>query len=199
MIVIDIEASGLDPYRHGLLSIWAVELENPSNQFYGECYLEEGREVHPQALEVIGFTTEQIHDTSKDSARELIAKFVTWFSKIEDQTIAGHNVGYFDLRYLEMVSTKYGFWRLGYRTVDLHTIAFVEAVRRGMKIPVKDSKSNLWLDMILSMIGLEPEPKPHIAINGAKLEAEAISRLLYGKRLFPEYEQNELSSAVMKI
>ncbi len=199
MIVIDIEASGLDPYRHGILSIWAVELENPTNQFYGECYLEEGKEIHPQALEVIGFTVEQIHDQSRDSLAILISNFIDWIQPIKDRTFAWHNAGYFDLRFLEIASVKYGFGRLGYRTIDLHTLAFVECVRRWIEIPFADNRTNLSLDAILGIVWLDPEPKPHIAINGAKLEAEAISRLLYGKKLFLEYEQNESNSTVIKI
>lgn len=41
MIVIDGEFSGLDHNIHGLLSLGAVDLNNPEKQFYGECRLEE--------------------------------------------------------------------------------------------------------------------------------------------------------------
>ncbi len=33
------------------------------------------------------------------------------------------------------------------------------------------------MDGVLALVGLEPEPKPHNALNGARLEAEAIRRL----------------------
>jgi len=37
MIVADIEATGLDPRKHSILSIGAVDFEHPERQFYGEC------------------------------------------------------------------------------------------------------------------------------------------------------------------
>ncbi len=36
MIIIDIEASSLGPTRNFILSLGAVEVENPYNQFYEE-------------------------------------------------------------------------------------------------------------------------------------------------------------------
>ena len=35
------------------------------------------------------------------------------------------------------------------------------------------------MDSILTLIGLDPESKPHNALTGAKLEAEAIRRILF--------------------
>jgi hypothetical protein len=33
------------------------------------------------------------------------------------------------------------------------------------------------MDSVLALVGLQPEPKPHNALNGAKLEAEAMRRI----------------------
>jgi hypothetical protein len=49
----------------------------------------------------------------------------------------------------------------------------------------------------MNYVGLPSEPKPHRAINGARFEAEALSRLLFGivkldefrKYAIPEYLQ----------
>lgn len=189
MIIIDIETSSADPHHGSILSIGAVELEHPEHQFYGECRLEDGAEIHPRALEVNGFTLEQIHDASKPSVRELMETLIAWYEQIDDRTIAGHNVGYFDLRYLEVAATRYGLGCFGlvsgnYRTIDLHTLAYSEYIRTGATIPMKNNLSNLSMDSALALVGLAPEPKPHNALNGAKLEAEAISRIMFGKPLF---------------
>ena len=37
MIVIDLETSGIDPMEHSILSLGAVDFDNPEYFFYGEC------------------------------------------------------------------------------------------------------------------------------------------------------------------
>ena len=41
-------------------------------------------------------------------------------------------------------------------------------------------------------VGLPEEPKPHKGINGAKFEAEAMSRLIYGRGLLKEFDCFEI-------
>ena len=53
--------------------------------------------------------------------------------------------------------------------------------------PQKHNHSALNLDTILVYVGLLEEPKPHNGLRGAKLEAEAFSRLFYDKPLLEEY------------
>jgi hypothetical protein len=49
--------------------------------------------------------------------------------------------------------------------------------------------TRLSADTTLKYVGIPPEPKPHHALNGAKYEAEAFSRLIYGKNLLHEFAQ----------
>ena len=42
MIVVDVETSGMDAYKHSLLSIGAVDFENPVERFYEECRIWDG-------------------------------------------------------------------------------------------------------------------------------------------------------------
>ncbi len=183
MVILDIETSSADPHKGSILSIGAVELENPENTFYGECRLEDGAEVQDRALEVNGFTQEQISDPKKPTVRELLTEFIAWYGTVEERTVGGHNVGYFDLRFMEIACSRYGLGTFGlvngnYRSVDLHTLGYSEFLRRGAEIPTKNGLSSLSMDSVLTLVGLEPEPKPHNALNGAKLEAEAIRRIL---------------------
>lgn len=193
MVIIDIETSSANPYKGSILSIWAVELENPENTFYSEARIEDDAEIQSRALEVNGFTMEQITDPRKQRLNEVLIAFIAWYERIWDRTIAGHNVGYFDLRFIEVACTRYGLGTFGltngnYRTVDMHTLGYNEYLRRGLAVPMKESLSNLSMDSVLGLVWLKPEPKPHNALTGAKLEAEAISRILFGKRLFSELE-----------
>jgi hypothetical protein len=67
-------------------------------------------------------------------------------------------------------------------------------VQRGLTPPIDPVKhhSTLNLDAILNYCGIPEEPKPHNALTGAKSHAEVIARLLYGKKLLPEFEKFEI-------
>ena len=91
MIVVDVETTGVDPKENSLLSIGAVDFENPDNYFYGECKLRERAVINPKALDVNGFTIEKINSSEK-TCKELLEAFLLWANKIQDKTLAGHNV-----------------------------------------------------------------------------------------------------------
>lgn len=198
MIVLDIETSWADPYSNSIVSIWAIELENPSNLFYEECRIFEWALIQDEALMVNWFSKEEITDVSKKSVNELLLSFMKWCDRIDDRTIWWHNVGYFDLRFLEENSNKCwlknSFWLINwnYRTIDLHTVAYAYLTKNKLQIPFKNNLSSLNLDFILSLVWLPSEPRPHNALNWAKYEAEAFSRFLYGKKLFEEFKKYDL-------
>lgn len=192
MIVADIEATGLDPRKHSILSIGAVELEHPDRQFYAECRMWEGASIMTDALAVNGFTRGECTDPRKHSLEEFMQLFLHWVEQCEDKTLAGHNVS-FDRDFLnDSFARSHIGWHFSYRTLDLHSMAYMDAVRRGIEIPHKNERVELSLDTILKYVGLPEEPKPHIGINGAKYEAEAFSRLLYDRNLLPEFSQYPL-------
>lgn len=187
MIIADIEASGLDIHKHSLLSIGAVELEHPDRQFYGECRMWDGAGIMPDAIAVNGFTEEECRDPKKQSLVELVNEFYHWIEQCEDKTLAGQNIS-FDRDFLNDSFSRAGMsWHFSYRTLDLHSMAYMDALKRGAAIAHKNERSDLNLDAILKYLGLPSEPKPHHALNGAKYEAECFSRILYGKNLLPEF------------
>ena len=65
-------------------------------------------------------------------------------------------------------------------------------VKRGLEVPIENHRSKLNLDAILTYCGIPEEPKPHNALTGAMCHAEVASRLLFGKKLLPEFEQYEI-------
>ncbi len=168
MIILDIETSGLSPLKNGVLSIGAVHFKSGS-EFYGECQLEEGREASLQALAVNGFSEQEIRDHRKDNSHQLLAKFIYWASQFADgKILGGHNVGHFDILFTEEVFGRFfdGKFPFSYRTVDLHSIAYAKF------------GESLSHEQICVKLGLEPEPKPHNALEGAKSEAAALRILL---------------------
>lgn len=187
MIVVDIEATGTDIRKHSLVSVGALEFENPQRQFYRECRVFEGAEIDPEALKINGFTAQQVTDTAKPTLQQIITDFVAWCSECAEHTLGGHNTS-FDRDFLQSSVDRYGLsWRFGYRSLDLHSCAWMHMKRRGLKPPISEGRSAMNTDAVFVYVGLPEEPKPHNGLTGAKMEAEAFSRIIFSKQLLPEF------------
>ena len=187
MIVIDIETTGLDPRRCGLLSIGAVDFNKPKSFFYGECRLSGKVLLDEESLKVNGFSREGLYDTTKLTSRDLMHKFVHWLSEKDNTTIAGHNV-HWDVNFLSLNFKKYKInYDLGYRFVDLHSIFYAKLLKLGKTIPLRDSKSSISLNYILGFCGLSVYRTHHNALEDALLTAECLSRIISGKVLIEKY------------
>lgn len=189
MIVVDTELSGLDPERDSLVSIGAVDMSNPKNQFYGECRIWDGAHINDDAIAVPGFTREQVTDPNKQTDGELIKAFIDWAAKCPEHTFAGQNPGT-DWMFLRNAAKRYHYdWIFAYRTIDQHSLCFMHMIKKGITPPVAKNRTDLNSDKIMQYVGIPAEPHPHNALNGAKVAGEAISRLLYDKKLLPEFEK----------
>lgn len=193
MLVVDVEASGTEPSKHSIVSVGALDLKNPANRFYEECRIWDGAHVMDEALGVNGFTKEQINDPDKQSEGDLTHAFLHWSDALEERTLAGQNVS-FDRDFLKAAAHRAGHtdWPFAYRTIDVHTLCYMHIVTHGMQPPAVHKRSALDLDAVLNYVGIPEEPMPHNALTGALSHAEVISRLLYGRKLLPEFTQFEL-------
>lgn len=192
MLVLDIEASGTNYEKHSIVSIGALDLKNPTNRFYMECRIWDGAHVMDEALAVNGFAKEEILDPSKATEADLVHAFLDWASKLEERTLAGQNVS-FDRDFLKAGAQRAGHtnWNFSHRTVDTHTLAYMHMITHGKQPPMDrvHKHSALNLDAVMKYCGIPEEPKPHNALTGALSHAEVIARLLYGRKLLPEFEQ----------
>jgi len=196
MIILDVETTGLDPKRHSIVSVGALDFSQPSNEFYRECRIWAGAEVDKAALQVNGFTEASIRDPGKPSLEALLIQFWQWLQTVDERTIAGENPS-FDRDFLLASAERYTMdFQLGYRTVDLHSLCYCDHLRRGIAPPIKNGRSDLNLDRILAHLGLPAEPTPHHAMVGAKLEAEAFSRLVRGEGLLEEFAGKQTPNGV---
>jgi DNA polymerase III epsilon subunit-like protein len=195
MLVLDIEASGLDYGTHSIVSLGALDLDNPANRFYAECKVWDGAQISDEALAVCGFSREEVLDESKMSEAELIRNFIDWSTQVEkDKTLAGQNVS-FDRDYIQAACRRaHREYPFAHRTIDVHSLAWMHQIKRGLKPPVdaEHKRSALNLDAVLVYCGIPDEPQPHNALTGALSHAECISRLLYDKKLLPEFEEFDI-------
>lgn len=186
MIVLDVETTGLDHQKHSIVSIGALEFEHPENQFYGECKPWEGAEITDEALKINGFTRTQLANQPK-SHDQLIQEFLKWTQPIKNKTLAGENVWFDALFFKEAIKRVNVPWTFGHRYVDSQAIAYEHFARAGKLILKKEGTSAINLDKILEFVGIKVRGSTHNALEDAQLTAEILSRLIYGKNLFPQY------------
>ncbi|KND47405.1 MAG: hypothetical protein AB199_03175 [Parcubacteria bacterium C7867-004] len=191
MIVLDVESSGLLPERHSILSLGALDLDDPTNQFYEECRIWDGAEIEDEALAINGFTREEIEgegSSARQTEAELIQKFVAWaLDRPKEHTLAAQNPS-FDLECVQAACKRAGIeCPFAKRTLDVHTLVWAHMIRRGEVPPTKNGHSAINLDFALKYVGVPSEPKPHNALTGALCHAEVIARIAYTKQLLPDF------------
>lgn len=194
MIILDIEASGTEPDIHSIVSIGAIDFRNPGRRFYKECQIWPGAHIMEGALEVNGFTEAEITDPGKPTEAAIVENFLTWTELCEDRTICGQNPS-FDRDFARKAAERAKLnWPLAYRTVDTHSLCWMHMIKSGYDIPIdtEHKRSMLNLDAILNYCGIPEEPEPHNALTGALCHGEVAARLLYDKKLLPEFEQYEI-------
>ena len=207
MIVVNVGTTGTNPYKHSIVSIGAIDtlkFLNGSEEplFYGECRMRQGAEIEKEidektnstrypALEVNGFTEAQVRYNNKESHEEIMHRFRFWLNTSQNRTFCGENI-FFYMSFLREAFLSSGYDKklvhqlIGTRGLDIHTTSYDNHERNNIEVPMKNEKSALSLDEILKYVGLPPEQKPHNALIGAILEAEARWRLVHGTSLFKD-------------
>jgi len=189
MIVVDIETTGTDAHKHSIVSIGAVNLDKPSEQFYEECRVWDGAHIDSAALDVNGYSEDAVKDPTKQEEGDVVRGFFAWLEGRENQLLAGQNP-MFDLGFLQAAAARHHIdFRIAHRSLDLHTMTYFHMVKRGIEPPMKNKKTDINSDGIMNYVGIPAEPKPHIALNGALWEAEAFSRLLFNRSLLSQFSQ----------
>ena len=195
MLVVDVEATGTDYLKDSLVSIGALDFAHPENRLYIECRIWDGAHINDEAMAINGFTKEQVTDPAKKSEADAVHEFIAWALKTPEHTLAGQNVS-FDRDFLRAAAVRAGHtdWPFAHRTIDTHTLAYMHMVKRGLTPPVdpEHKRSALDLDAVLNYCGIPTEPTPHNALTGALSHAEVISRMLYDKKLLPEFDAYEI-------
>lgn len=168
-IVVDVETTGLVPGVHQIVSIGAV-CSKTGEEFYKECSIFHHNEISNQALNINGFTEDQVRDVNKPNPLDIYIEFLAW-CKGRSKILAGHNIGSFDVQFLKHLhelhnETTPTEWPFKYHYIDLHSMGVLH---------FKESLSHAKISVRL---GLEPEPSPHNALAGARSEFNCIQKIL---------------------
>lgn len=154
IISIDIETSGLDPQTHNILSIGAVN--EVGDTFYEEITWQ-SPVISLKALEVNGFKEQNI--VGPDTIKQVSDNFNKWLPDGK-WIFMGWNP-HFDGGFL-----KPHIKNLPYQYLDLHSlICFHHFLHRDIH---EEDPHNWRYDDGSKYLGIELEPKPHNALNGAK-------------------------------
>jgi len=197
MIVVDVETTGTDAGKHSIVSIGAVDMLEPNERFFEECRVWDGAHIESDALKINGYTEDQIRDPSKAGEGDVVAHFFSWLKGRPNMLLAAQNP-MFDLGFITAAAFRAHLdIQLSHRSIDLHTVAYMHMVKQGIEPPTKNKKTDINSDSIMKYVGIPAEPRPHIAINGAIWEAEALSRLLYGRNLFEQFKQYSIVPIVV--
>ncbi len=181
LVIMDIEGSGgrtkNDPYGTGsIVSLGAIDFST-RDEFYEECRVMEGRGYDEEALEVNGFTKDEIYDKDRQSVLELLVKFEE-FCRAHNPKMLGA-WGNYDLKMLLSAYEYYGReWSLPVKYINLKSIS---------KSVLGQKRSGL--SNTAMKLGMPPEQRPHTGIRGARLAAENLSVLLFKKHYYKEYEK----------
>lgn len=188
MIALDVETTGLDPKTCSIVSLGAVDTDQPGNQFYDECGAWEGAHLSDEALAIHGFTREELTNGSRKSEAELITAFVAWATdRVENRTFIAQNVS-FDHEFVLQACKRAGIeFPFAKRTIDIHSIVWLHMQMMGVPQPVGNHHSLISLDFALRYCGIPEEPKPHNALTGALSHAEVFARVAYTKKLLTDF------------
>lgn len=195
MIALDIESSGLNPETASILSIGAIDLDDPTNQFYEECQVWEGAQIDDDALRVNGFSRDEIvgQGSAKQTEAGLVISFVAWATdRLKNRTLIAQNVT-FDRMFIEAACKRAGIeCPFAHRTIDVHSVVWTHMKLHGQEPPVKNFRSDINLTTALAYVGLPEEPTPHNALTGALCHAEIVARIAYNKSLLPDFSSFEI-------
>ena len=181
-IAIDTETTGLSPKENSLLSIGAVDLAT-GDTFKVDCRVQDGRLVNDKALEVNGFTKEEIYDKSKPTAEEAVEALENFIKEHSAKVLIGYNFS-FDLSFLYYAKyTAISSFKIAPSAIDLEEVMLNEVVTNDKLYPLSEKEKVEGkypsLNASLNYFNSPDEMKPHISLTGAIESAELYCLMKY--------------------
>jgi len=159
---VDVETTGLEP---GVAEIIEVGIAfDDGREVHFKVKPEHIETAHPKALEVNGYRPEDWGDAiSQHEAALRLA------GELNDCFVGGQGTK-FDVKFIDALGKKFGIDIKTRYAFDLVTLSYEHLMPLGLK--------SLSMGPVCEFIGIDPEPKIHRAINGARKAREVFGILL---------------------
>ncbi len=175
LLVIDTETGGIDPCRHALLSVAAVDSRD-SEAFTAIIRPHEDWIIEPEALAKNGFTLDFLKKNGRPE-REAMQDFALWLNARRFSLLAGCNVT-FDRDFLTRAFARHGIsWPLG-KSIDLQAAAWLAWERGLLELPTgRDGLPRLNLEAIAGALELYRRSEIHCALEDSLLTLACLNRI----------------------
>lgn len=175
LVAIDVETSGINPFRHQILSLALVPLDPSRSPL--ELYVNEGEPEWQRTAADYFEKSRAVWEAYGRSASEACAALSSYIETVfgDHITVVGHNVG-FDVAFLRQLAFQAGLDQMplmSHRVIDTHTILYLLHLS-GM-IP-EDALSS---DGAFRHFGIRPQAcARHTALGDALATRELFMRVL---------------------
>ena len=194
ILCLDLETSGLNEQRCGILQIGATWLHD-GDSFFRDCHVLTGADVEQGALAVNGLTEERARDPHTIPESMALIEFLGWVKGAiphgQRVQLAAWNA-HFDHRFLcaglDRAHVKETYRPFHHRLIDCHSALAVDLMRETLSEQIGMPDVRLIAhrfgdevknsDSAAELLNLPAEPKPHNALNGAKQVRAMLRRIL---------------------
>lgn len=200
--VLDVETTGLNRRKCAITGVGLVCYSNGQvHEFYREYYPFEGAEIKTEGM----LEPEYFHDdiTVKRNAlsdpKDVSEDVKAFLTANNCNVTAGQNPS-FDRDFINAYAERYGSdFRIPIWMMDMHSVCMAYMLEKNIEVPRKEG-IGLFLsgDAIHEFTGIGAEPKPHIAINGARYEFESFCRIIYGKNVLSQFKDKPIPNELIK-
>ena len=169
LAITDVETTGLDVRHHEIIEIGLVlvdqetfEIKDTLDIKVAPTHLET---ADPKSSLVVGFRPD--HWSEAISLKEAMEQYS---AKTEGAVFASWNIT-FDWQFIEEAFRTTGVHDgMDYHRIDIPSIAWLKFRDKGLE--------RIRLSEIGKLLGIEPEPSPHHAINGTMKAYEVLKKLI---------------------
>ena len=166
--ITDLETTGLDPWRHEIIELGLVLADPRTLDILTTLNLritpKRLEDADPKALEVNGFAEDGWRD-----ALPLEEAFKRYAEATKEAVFMAYNAT-FDWPFISRAFSQTGMKNeMDYHRLDLLSLAYAALKDSGIE--------RFRLSEIAKFLGLEEEPLPHRAVNGAMLAYEVYKKI----------------------
>jgi DNA polymerase III alpha subunit (gram-positive type) len=166
-ISVDVETTGTDPVKNGIVAIGACNFSN-RKEIYIENKIRPDALISDEALNINGFTRDEITQSYKIDEYSALCELIDYANENKLTIIVGKNPN-FDYNFLKEIWLRNnenlkGF-PFSYRVIDVTSFVITSCLQARNPIPEKGFSS----EFISNILDIEQEPKPHNALSGARM------------------------------